>query len=358
MVQKITNDTSSTTVANKIAQWQAGFVSQATLEGAFASMLATDSDHSTVSAIVTSVNNAGSDVTISADHIEFKGQTIDATVSGGLAINNGKQGGMGQYSYLITANDNDGLKIDSRGSNADISIFNIDKYGNISHTYNNVTRFEFNREGDGFIACGNIAWTADGDVSIKSTGEFEDELGTDHTVDSTAHFTTNGFEIENNDDADSDFYNIFRIYRNGNILQQVNLEDVFKSNYDGTGFIGISSNANYNKHAINWTEKTAQLFDILTVSKYVAALGEDTVSVNGALRVGNYRFGVDSSKLNINAVNNTSGGIQMDATGTLAVDGYEAFSLPDSTNLDGFLFHSGSLTAYTIKNGLIVRIPS
>jgi hypothetical protein len=48
----------------------------------------------------------------------------------------------------------------------------------------------------------------------------------------------------------------------------------------------------------------------------------------------------------------------MDATGTLAVDGYEAFSLPDSTNLDGFLFHSGSLTAYTIKNGLIVRIPS
>lgn len=357
LVQKITNNTSSTTVANKIAQWQAGFVTQATLEGAFASMLATDSDHSTVSAIVTSVNDAGSNVTISANHIEFTGQTIDA-ITKGLHISNGQPAGYGQYSFGIDIDNQGGIVLDSRGQNAHISKFVISGLGNFKHTFDDVETFAFNREGDGFLAKGHLAWTATGDVSINSTGEFEDELGTNHTVESIAHFTTNGFEIENNDDADSDFYNIFRIYRNGSILQQVNLEDVFKSNYDGTGFIGISSNANYNKHAINWTEKTAQLFDILTVSKYVAALGEDTVSVNGALRVGNYRFGVDSSKLNINTVNNTSGGIQMDATGTLAVDGYEAFSLPDNTNLDGFLFHSGSLTAYTIKNGLIVRIPS
>ena len=370
IVVEATGDSSSSTIATKFRNWKAGLVTTANKSQSIASLLAASSDNTAAAAIAAIVNSNGSTAKISADHIQFTGQTLNAVVSGGLAIDNGKQGGGGQYSYLITANDDDGLVIDSRGGNADISIFNIDKYGNISHTYNNVTRFEFNREGDGFIACGNIAWTADGDVSIKSTGEFEDELGTEHTVDSTAHFTSNGFEIENNDDADSDFYNIFRIYRNGSILQQVNFEDVFKSNYDGTGFIGISSNDNYSKHAINWTEKTAQLFDILTVSKNVAALGADTVSIDGTLRLGDYRFRIvtisNAQYLSINTSDSVLNGLLIAADGTLGVNVNGVFkkgfdleefasqqSDPSAVNIGSFFGGSDS-ASYTIKYGLII----
>ena len=94
-MQKITNDTSSTTVANKIAQWQAGFVTQATLEGAFASMLATDSDHSTVSAIVAMINDAGSSVQVSADHVDLSG--VDIFVNARDAHNNVNITGRGLF---------------------------------------------------------------------------------------------------------------------------------------------------------------------------------------------------------------------------------------------------------------------
>lgn len=355
IVVGMTGDSSTVNLATRLGNWKAGVVIKSDLTTSVASLIAANSDNTAAAAIINTVNDYGSSVKISANRIEFEGQTIAATVSGGLAINNGKQGGMGQYSYLITANDNDGLVIDSRGGNADISIFNIDKYGNISHTYNNVTRFEFNREGDGFIACGNIAWTADGDVVIKSSKEFIDEIGTPVIDEITLEFDeTYGFSIKQGDGESVS--NRFSVTPSGKLIQMANGVTTFQIEADGSGLLGKPyGNRAATYTPITWTPTSVSLLGTFTTTYNASNLR--STSVNGELLCSG-SFEVNSGKAILDSDGSgqlANGAIVWDTDGTLTVDGYETYSLPDNTNLDGFLFHSGSLTAYTIRNGLIVK---
>lgn len=98
IVSSITNDNSSTTIANKIGNWRSGLITSANLDSAIASLLSTNGTYTAgimteaefnsaktqlvaksdydAATIVAMINNAGSLVEISADKIDLDGETI------------------------------------------------------------------------------------------------------------------------------------------------------------------------------------------------------------------------------------------------------------------------------------------
>lgn len=101
IVSSITNDNSQTTIANKIGNWRSGLITQANLDSAIASLLATNGTYTAgimteaefnaaktslvakneydAATIVAMINNAGSLVEINADKINLNGNTfVDA----------------------------------------------------------------------------------------------------------------------------------------------------------------------------------------------------------------------------------------------------------------------------------------
>lgn len=111
IVSSITNDSSNTTIANKIGNWRAGVITTATLDSAIATLLATNGSYTSgimtetefntakaslvaasdynAASIVAMVNNAGSNVTISADKINLNGTTFVDTILTQIATLNG-----------------------------------------------------------------------------------------------------------------------------------------------------------------------------------------------------------------------------------------------------------------------------
>ena len=136
IVSSITNDNSQTTIANKIGTWRSGLITQANLDSAIASLLATNGTYTAgimteaefnaaktslvakneydAATIVAMINNAGSLVEINADKINLNGNTfVDAIFANinsryglsidasGLYVRAG--GGIGQGSYTEVA---------------------------------------------------------------------------------------------------------------------------------------------------------------------------------------------------------------------------------------------------------------
>lgn len=154
IVSSITNDNSQTTIANKIGTWRSGLITQANLDSAIASLLATNGTYTAgimteaefnaaktslvakneydAATIVAMINNAGSLVQISADKIELDGETIveklNAQSSGGI----GSGGGYWDASSLringrrvgIYGNGGDSAELDQYG------VYSSDSHGN------------------------------------------------------------------------------------------------------------------------------------------------------------------------------------------------------------------------------------
>lgn len=301
IVQSITGDSSSTTIANKIANWKAGLVTQANLNNATAGLVA--SDDYNAATILAMINGDESTAKISADKIEFSGQEINAIITSGLYINNGKPAGQGNKNYIISANDRSGFSIESRGSSADISIFNIDTSGNIVHTYNGSETFAFGREGNGYLANGNLSWGADGDLVIRSSKQFVDEFGTETGETVTIDFDESlGLRLQYS--------------KNGVLSNRVAITPTGKIIYNSFEFNRVT-------------------------------IGSSTYMYIGPRSMSN-REGINSALLM-----RTDGRLGVWHQGAF-VEGYDA----PTGDLDGFINHSGStLSNYTVINGLIVSKP-
>lgn len=351
-------------IATRFATWKAGLATKSDLNSATAGLVAANDYNA--AAIVAMIDNAGSDVTISADHIEFTGKTIDATVSGGLNINNGKPGTQGNRNYVITANDTDGFSIESRGGSQDISIFNIDNEGNISHTYNGTETFAFDRNGAGHIANGNISWDANGAITLSSA-EYEDEIG--NTLRSFCSFDTYGvFKVHLDDVTNQQTKSEFSIAPNGTLNYMVNGTDRLRITKNGDGYLAGSNKITWSSAGgVNLAGGLSVGGDIVadsgtvTTQTVTLSLGSGTTYKVGIIQNdGSYYLSLAPTALYPN------GGIMMNSTGRLGVLNNNSFKaafdwsdIPSSetsiTSIERFI-NSGSYQAgYTIKNGLIVN---
>lgn len=153
-----------TRVANKIA----GFLSTSNLDTAIAGIFAQTGPTASPTAraaVMAMINNNKSSLTLTADDILVSGATTVAgklTALEGLVTNSVSSNILHAYSGNLTD-----LSNNANGSHVVINDGKIEGY-KANGTEHTQDMYAFNANGSGYVANGNIAWDADGNVTINS----------------------------------------------------------------------------------------------------------------------------------------------------------------------------------------------
>ena len=304
IITEATNGATGATIAAKFANWRAGLVTTANKSGSIVSLLAANNDNTAAAAIAAMINDAGSSVTIDADHIDLSGLDI-------LLYIKDPEG------YISMTGQ--GLKLTNRNT-ADYSPWHYDVIA------------------DGYT----------GEFKVIDTPAGGNDPAITFKVSSTGTTQYSG-------SGSSAFHYFSFGNEEGSILENMVIASVAVS---GDEFVSLArSKAMFNVDGSGYLANNNITWN---------ASGELTASEG--FKIGNYSFKVvtigGSSYLRISTGGTT--GLYMDASGRLGINDSNTFKVSfdmaeyhshhsNINSLGDFLTYAGSdLNNYTIRNGLIV----
>lgn len=334
LVVGITDGTSTIDLATRIANWKAGLVTTANKSGSIASLLAANSDNTAAAAIAAIVNSNGSTAKISADHIELTGITTVYDTNGDAIVTCDTNG---IHMGYLTGTGHQKLDI-SEGVITSSELTSSHESKKWGLGYDGLSLWSYNDTGSGYPyelkitdksirIIHNISTSVDDVVfSVITTPQtYVTDLFINHDITAGHNVTC--------DNA---------IARYSLLIGSSSAETTYTDTgitSQGTFTIGPAS-FNSSSLALSTAPLTFGNFQIKNV----------TLSGN--------------TYLSLSPIGDYSSGILLSADGTIGanINGvfYKGYSLSDTSDLYGFLHSAGSSTVnqYTIKDGLIVEIPT